>query len=1205
MTDKPTPSDPNESAKILIVEDSPTQQEQLHFILEDSGYDVVTANNGKEGLQAAQSQEFDLVISDIIMPEMDGYELCKAIRRDSKLKTLPVVLLTSLTEPKEVIRALESGATNFIRKPYEAVPLVERIRNVIATAKLRRETGSEIGLTISFNNKKYRFNQDRLQILDMLLATYEDAIYQVQPSEGATSTSIEGTILVVEDSITQMENICFILKELGCKVFTATNGLEALRTLESTPVDLVISDIIMPEMDGYELCKTIRADNRFGGVPIILLTSRTKPEDLIAGLEAGASNFICKPFQNSYLEARVRNLLSNKSIYVDNQNTSKIDVVFAGQQFAITADRNQILDLLVSSYDSAVQHSQELALARDELSSINEELEERVAERTEELTDEIEERKKAELALQEQRDFAESLLETAQAIILVLDNKGRIVRFNPYLEELTGYTLEEVIGKDWIETFIPEREHETVRALLTRAIDNQPTRGNVNLITTKDGNEIYVEWYDKTLKEKDDNVVGLLAIGQNVSDRKLSEEIARIRLELLEYSVSHSLDTLLQKTLDEICDLVKSPIGFYHFISDDQKTIVQQQWSTRTVNEFCNVREKNLHYRLEDAGVWADCIRQKKAVIHNDYDSLDYKNGLPNGHTHVNRELVYPIIRKNKVVAIIGVGNKPDDYEEKDVKIVANLADITWEIINRKRTDEQTKRLEEQLQQSQKMESIGRLAGGVAHDFNNLITAIQGFSELVKDSLNEKDPIRQDVEEIQKAADSAALLTNQLLAFSRKQVVSPQAINLNNSISFSEKMLERIIGEDIDLVFLPEKNIEPVLMDPGQVNQILVNLAVNSRDAMLSGGKLTIETKNVVLDMKRCQTCNGQISGDYVMLAISDDGSGMTNETITKIFEPFFTTKEKGKGTGLGLSTVHGIMHQNKGHINIYSEPGHGTTFKMYFPAIAQRPVDVRETNDPQNLEGLETILVVEDQEIVRKLVVRSLRQYGYKIIEAKNGGEALNKLDDAKIQIDLLLTDVVMPVMGGKELYDKMLTFNPNLKAVFMSGYTENAIAHHGVLDKGVNFIQKPFIQKKLVQKVRQVLDQSRKSIQEDEMKGVLVIDDDEQIVELYKIYARKHKFKLFTALNGKKGLDIFARHEKEVGLVLCDLNLNNTNGEALVEKMIQFNEDCHFLIVSGAVPAGLGEKYAANKRISILQKATRDLEKWFMDTIREYYRK
>ena len=399
----------------------------------------------------------------------------------------------------------------------------------------------------------------------------------------------------------------------------------------------------------------------------------------------------------------------------------------------------------------------------------------------------------------------------------------------------------------------------------------------------------------------------------------------------------------------------------------------------------------------------------------------------------------------------------------------------SWrDISDRKQVEKEKSELEAQLHQSQKMESIGRLAGGIAHDFNNLLTGILGFSDIVQDSLPEGNPLKAHVSQIQGAAESAAVLTKQLLAFSRKQIVAPKILNLNSSIRQSESMLRRIIGEDIDFVFLPGQDIGSVLLDPGQIDQVLVNLGVNAKDAMPRGGKLTIETSRVSLVENPCQSCGALATGDFVLLAVSDNGSGMDAETAKNIFEPFFTTKDKGKGTGLGLSTIHGIVHQHNGHLNVYSEPGHGTTFRIYLPLVQTEPAHnaPEEKNGTHSTQGHETIMVVEDLDIIRNLAARTLETLGYTIIKAGNGEAACALFMKPGVHIDLLLTDVIMPQMGGKQLYDTVRKINPALKVLFMSGYTGEAIFQHGVLDEGINFIQKPFRTKELARKVREVLD-------------------------------------------------------------------------------------------------------------------------------------
>jgi PAS domain S-box-containing protein len=389
--------------------------------------------------------------------------------------------------------------------------------------------------------------------------------------------------------------------------------------------------------------------------------------------------------------------------------------------------------------------------------------------------------------------------------------------------------------------------------------------------------------------------------------------------------------------------------------------------------------------------------------------------------------------------------------------------------INRDITER--KRLEAQFLQAQKMESIGRLAGGVAHDFNNLLTVITGYVELARDMLEPDTPLNSDLNAIRDAADRAAALTRQLLAFARKQILDPQILNLNELVLNLDKLLRRLIGEDIELVTLAAPDLWAVKADANQIEQILVNLAINARDAMPDGGKLTIETANVVLDEAYARHHMSVSAGFYVMLAVSDTGVGIPPEMQAQVFEPFFTTKQAGKGTGLGLATCYGIVRQHGGHIWLYSEVGQGTSFKVYLP----RTMELADTHAYQMTEPLlvgdETVLLVEDEAAVRDLAVRVLRQLGYTVLEATDGVDALRVVGEYPVAIDLLLTDVVMPQLGGAVLVERLRETHPRLKVLFMSGYTDHTIIRHSLLDPGVAFLQKPFAPELLARKVREVL--------------------------------------------------------------------------------------------------------------------------------------
>ena len=386
-------------------------------------------------------------------------------------------------------------------------------------------------------------------------------------------------------------------------------------------------------------------------------------------------------------------------------------------------------------------------------------------------------------------------------------------------------------------------------------------------------------------------------------------------------------------------------------------------------------------------------------------------------------------------------------------------------------------KVEEQLRQAQKMEAVGTLTGGIAHDFNNLLAIMLGNADFLDEHIAKDDPAYEYLAEIKTAGHRATALIGQLLAFSRRQITRQKVINFNQTLIELEKMLQRLIREDIHLKMVTAPNLWPIKGDPGQMEQVIMNLVVNARDAMPQGGILTMETANVNLDDGYFRDHGVESpAGGYVLFTVSDNGLGMDTETLSRVFDPFFTTKAKGKGTGLGLATVYGIIKQNNGFIWTYSEPGRGTTFKIYLPRCDEYELAVEKEKAPAvSLRGSETILIAEDDHPLRKMTRRMLERYGYRVIDAEDGKEALRVFHEYEGTIELLLTDVVMPDMSGPELAKRLSVVQPGLRVVYMSGYSDNAIARHGVLDADVNFIEKPFSHKTLAGKVRMVLDAGR----------------------------------------------------------------------------------------------------------------------------------
>jgi two-component system cell cycle sensor histidine kinase/response regulator CckA len=381
--------------------------------------------------------------------------------------------------------------------------------------------------------------------------------------------------------------------------------------------------------------------------------------------------------------------------------------------------------------------------------------------------------------------------------------------------------------------------------------------------------------------------------------------------------------------------------------------------------------------------------------------------------------------------------------------------------------------LEAQLFQAQKMESVGRLAGGVAHDFNNMLGVIIGHTDLALDGIEPSDPLFLDLQEIRKAAQRSADLTRQLLAFARRQTVSPRVLDLNDTIAGMLNMLRRLIGEDIELAWLPGHDLWKVKVDPSQIDQVLANLTVNARDAIAGIGSITLRTENAVIDASQRSGDVESLPGAYVLLTVTDSGVGMDKKVLEHVFEPFFTTKEVGKGTGLGLATVYGIIKQNRGFVSVSSEPGQGATFKIYLPRFEGKCAEAS-IEDPGNHlpGGTETVLIVEDEKAILKLGKAILERLGYRVLSANTPGEAIRLAREYASDIHLLITDVVMPEMNGRELAQRLASLRPRMQCLFMSGYTADVIAHHSILDEGVNFIQKPFSMKPLAAKVREVLE-------------------------------------------------------------------------------------------------------------------------------------
>lgn len=530
--------------------------------------------------------------------------------------------------------------------------------------------------------------------------------------------------------------------------------------------------------------------------------------------------------------------------------------------------------------------------------------------------------------------------------------------------------------------------------------------------------------------------------------------------------------------------------------------------------------------------------------------SLAAGDAIREGETNAG-QMTSRLVRQDGNVATVEIAfSAVRDESGEILYFVSQVQDIT----ERLNSEQERQHLESQLQVSQKMDAVGRLAGGIAHDFNNLLAVILNFTTFVQEALPPEDPTSQDIDEIRKAAKKGAGLVRQLLTFSRREIARPSVIALNEVVEDMENLLARAIGEDIEFQCALEPDIPPVLMDAGQLEQVVMNLAVNARDAMPRGGKLIIRTSQVVADESVLERHRGMPAGTYVCMTISDTGKGMDSETESHIFEPFFTTKPRGEGSGLGLATVYGIVKASGGQIGVYSEPDVGTTFRIYLPAVEHMtPIPQADTEQPPRAGAGETILVVEDDDAVRKLIMRLLTQNGYKVIPASSADEALKVVDLHGLGINLVLTDVIMPRMSGKELVDRLREDRPEVKAIFMSGYTDQIIAQQGLLAVGIDFLEKPFEKDELLRKIAETLaDDASPVARPPENQGdikVLIVEDDQPMTDLLRLMLEPTFEVVGDAKNASEAMTL--AHKSSPNIVLLDYQLVGTRGDELAPML------------------------------------------------------
>ena len=684
-----------------------------------------------------------------------------------------------------------------------------------------------------------------------------------------------------------------------------------------------------------------------------------------------------------------------------------------------------------------------------------------------EIVRDVTERKKADDNVRQSWKRLQLLVDRMPVACIMWTPDRRVDLWNPMAERIFGFSAPEALGRHAYDLIMRKEVRPLVDDVWQRALSGDRDAQSENENVTRDGRTIVCEWHNTPIRDAEGRVSGVLSMVQDITERKRAETDLRGSEEKYRTIFNSAPVALWEEDFSGVkaaLDALRS-----QGITDLKRYLEEHpdfSWKAARLVKIVDVNDTTL--RLYGARTRSELFGALPEVLTPNAQNVlkDIIIAIDEGKTHFEAEVMNRTIDGKIIDALMTVMIPSETSTFRN--LIVSIMDITAY----KRAEEERKKLEAQLQQSQKMEAIGLLAGGVAHDFNNILSAIIGYASILQMKISPDDPLRPNVEQVLAASHRAAGLTQGLLAFSRKQIINPKLIQVNDSIRKTERLLRRIIGEDIDLLARYAPEDRAILMDAGQLEQIIINLATNARDAMPGGGTLRIETATAAMDDEFIRRHGFGRTGDYAVIAVSDTGTGMDEQTRMRIFEPFFTTKEVGKGTGLGLSTVYGIVKQHSGFIACDSNPGAGTAFHVYFPLVAANPEPGLIEPPPPVRGGSETILVAEDDEVMRGLFRTVFTDRGYRVITAKDGEDAVRKFREHAGEIQLLVIDVIMPKKNGKEVYEAVRAIDPGIKVLFTSGYTDDIVHKQGILDEGIQFITKPSEPSAILRKVRDILD-------------------------------------------------------------------------------------------------------------------------------------
>jgi PAS domain S-box-containing protein len=981
-------------ATILIVDDLAANRKFLLTLLRSQGHRLLEAADGREALATARAEHPDLVITDVLMPVMDGYELVRQLRLDPTTVKILVVLYTAYYGEREArVVALSNGVDDVLIKPAESSEVLKIVGRVLAGES---EAGTPLPAAAP------AFDRGHLRLLTNDLP---------EPGEDLRTANARLRALIniglelasERDTGRLFERVCLAARDL----FGATYVTLGIVDPKGQTVRGVFTDGADATGD-MGAASWIKAGE---AVPGILRTVVTGRRTLRGNNPGGDPTRLQLPVLHPEVQAFLAApIVSPEEVYGW--------MCLVGNEGRPFNDDDEPLVMALSAQVGRIYEN--LALSAGAMT------------RAEELESEILERKQAEAAARHARDQAQRYLDTAQVILLALDLDGRITLINRTGCDLLGWAECDLIGRDFLETCLPLRNRADLRKKFHTVVAGDLSVVETNVLT-RCGEERVIEWRNTLLHDDAGLVVGTFSSGADITERNRAVAALRAAEERMRFA------------------LEAAGIGIWDMDYTtgvlEWSAILEAQYGLKP-GTFGRTLEAFLE-RVHPADR-ASLVETIGKVTRADADfSMQNRSLGPDG----------------TVRWLSGEGHIWVDDRGQPLRGVGISMDVT-----------DRRALEAQYLQSQKMEAVGQLAGGVAHDFNNLMTGILGFCELMLADCHPGDPRRVDIGEIQKAGASAVDLTRQLLAFSRKGIIEPTRFDLNELVADMQALLARLIGENVTIALGLWPELACVQADRGQVEQIVMNLAVNARDAMPGGGTLTIATASVDLDERHANTHLTVKPGPYVALTVTDTGAGMTPDVQARLFEPFFTTKEVGKGTGLGLASVHGIVARSGGSIDVSSEVGQGSSFTVYLPkvdagdAVVVAPPPV--CPPPARPLTGKTVLVVDDAAGLRVLTKRLLERLGYTVLIAADGDEAL-RVFEQNPSIDVLLTDVVMPGASGPELTRQLIERRPALKVIYMSGYAEESIAQHGILKAGIAFLHKPFTSDTLGLKIREVMDQ------------------------------------------------------------------------------------------------------------------------------------